>query len=296
MKIENNDFFIYQHALLSKSLPHENKTFDEREIKKILKSTRTLFFRYTSGATIPLPSENATESTDKTGCWWYCIKDEPIFWEKLSSKQRYRIRKGLNNTSIGITTPEEIERQYEEIYNAIVNSYSDYPKVYQPKLTETATIQSLKDASNSKDSDVWLCRNQSTQQIIGYALCTKHDDTMVNLTAVKIDPEFLKTEVNAALAYRICEHYINDLGYKYICDGERNIKHITSYQDFLIRVVGFRRAYCKLHIIYHPYVKPLINLLYPFRKLISKTSAKNKLLYNLSCILKQEEYHKCCNS
>ena len=52
MVIDNNDLFIYQHALLLKSLHHENRIFDECEIKNIFKSTRTLFFRYMSGLVI----------------------------------------------------------------------------------------------------------------------------------------------------------------------------------------------------------------------------------------------------
>ena len=36
----------------------------------------------------------------------------------------------------------------------------------------------------------------------------------------------------------------------YICDGERNILHETSFQNYLEKYFGFRKAYCKLNLKY----------------------------------------------
>ncbi len=163
-------------------------------------------------------------------------------------------------------------------------SFSDYPDVYKPRID----LKNLAISYAQDNRDKWLIFDGETNRIIGLAICAIIDDT-VWLHVVKVNPDFLKNEVNAALVYELCRYYLNEQKMRYICDGERNIRHITNYQDFLIRVLGFKKAYCKLHVVYHPIVKPIINILYPLRKLISRFGKLNRHLYNVSCVLRQEE-------
>lgn len=193
-----------------------------------------------------------------------------------------------------IASEKDIETYAEELFTAFADSFSDYPEAYRPKLNKEKSIEGFKRVANSPTQDFWICRNIESGKIIGHAICGKQGE-MVHLTAVKIAPQFLGTEINAALAYRICEHYINDKGYAYVCDGERNIRHQTSYQDFLIRVLGFKRVYCKLNVIYHPWIKPVVATLYPLRKIIGKIGERNSFIYNIFCLLMQEQYARGCN-
>lgn len=142
-------------------------------------------------------------------------------------------------------------------------------------------------ATSSGKADIWICQDKETDKIVGFAH-TPYRNNVVFLSTLKLDPHFFKNEVNAALVYEICRHYLNDLGFSYICDGERNVRHQTEYQDYLVRVLGFRKAPCRLRIVYHPLVKPLIWTLYPFRSLL-KPFRGNKLIFNLYCILFQEQ-------
>ena len=75
------------------------------------------------------------------------------------------------------------------------------------------------------------------------------------------------------------------------CDGERNIRHQTNYQDFLVKNLNFRYAYCKLHILYGTFMKNAIKILFPIRGIIYKIGEYNKTIYNVACLLKQHEYY-----
>lgn len=75
---------------------------------------------------------------------------------------------------------------------------------------------------------------------------------------------------------------------KYICDGTRNISHETKFQDYLEKYFNFRKAYCKLNIKYRPVIKPIVKLLFVFRKTLKKLD-NNSLVHNINGVLKMEE-------
>ena len=85
-------------------------------------------------------------------------------------------------------------------------------------------------------------------------------------------------------------YYLNECNLSYVNEGTRSILHATNVQSFLIEKFKFRKAYCKLHIQYHPLVRIIVFLLYPFRRLIIKSN--NTLLHKIGVVLMQEEYHK----
>jgi len=85
-------------------------------------------------------------------------------------------------------------------------------------------------------------------------------------------------------------YYLNEKNFLYVSDGARSISHQTNIQDFLIEKFKFRKAYCKLNVIYKKDIEILVNTLYPFRELIYKN--KNNLFQKLSVLLKQEEIRK----
>ena len=65
------------------------------------------------------------------------------------------------------------------------------------------------------------------------------------------------------------QHYLNERKFRYVNDGARSISHETNIQEFLIKKFKFRRAYCKLHIIYSPKIRLVLSIIYPFRSIIS---------------------------
>lgn len=304
----NRLFKIYNHALIPNVPPHVFKAPLKSTLIKTIVRKKALFARYTSGVQLITPPTqdfndnkggitankkddvgHPIEESLKSHEWWYCLRNTPISLESLTAKQRYRVKKGLKNNTIHKTDIDEISRRYDELYDAIVASFSDYPDAYRPQLNKESTRKDIIHLISNNNIDVWLCEDINTGKIIGYCWCSISYN-MVNLSAVKINPAYLKNEINAALGFVLCQYYLNEKGYKYICDGERNIRHQSNYQNFLVTVLGFHKAYCQLHVVYHPLIKPIISILYPFRNVLSRIKDNNSILYNIYCILMQEQY------
>ena len=140
------------------------------------------------------------------------------------------------------------------------------------------------------NTDIWL-GHDNQQNLIAFGYCQREKD-IVWLRQVKVPTKYLATEVNAALAYSFCEYYLNDGSCRFICDGERNIKHQTSYQEFLVRVLNFRYAYCRLNIVYARWMKLVVDVLYPIRNVLRKLGENNATVYNIYCVLNQENIRR----
>ena len=61
---------------------------------------------------------------------------------------------------------------------------------------------------------------------------------------------------------------LNENNFQYVNDGARSISHETNIQSFLIDKFRFRKAYCKLHIIYSKPINILIQILFPLSSLL----------------------------
>lgn len=129
--------------------------------------------------------------------------------------------------------------------------------------------------------------------MIAYSSNTVNDD-IVNYITIKFHPEYLKLYPSYALFYEMNRYYINELGLKYVNDGARSIAHDTNIQGFLIQKFNFRKAYCKLNIIYRWDIGIIVKILYPFRSIFSKFN--HKVFNKISVLLKQEEIRRACAS
>ncbi len=272
-------------ALIYAGDPTEVPPFFDSDIRQLVIKENALFARWPSGLT--LDSNNHNINFQNKG-WWYCIKTDAVSLESLSAKQRYRVKKGLKNNTFWIASEQDFEKLFEELYQSFLDSIADYPAEYKILPKKEETLGWIRGAIKSDMADIWFCRDNETNNLVGFAHC-RIKNNAIEMSSVKLNPKYFKSEVNAGLAYAICEYYLKSGKYKYICDGERNIIHQTAYQDFLVSVVGFQKVHCKLNIIYHPLLKPIISILYPYRKTIKKISCRNHFLYKAYCLLFQEQ-------
>lgn len=271
-------WYKYGGALLLKDRePHyDNLDITPDCVKTALKENKCYFCRWTSDFDCGSKTE-----------WWYCIKDTPVVLGELSSKQRYRINKGLKGFDVRLLTPQEIGVYLHRMFEIAVDCFKEYPLKYRPIIEEDA-FQSTH-LEGIKTCDYWIVIDKDNDKPVGYSICSV-SNRVVHLSVVKIKPEALKREPNAAVIYTLCEYYLNKHGLMYICDGERNIRHETNYQDYLVKTINFRYAYCKLNIVYRPAIRLIVSVLYPFRGLIGYFGKHMPSIYNLFCLLKQEEY------
>jgi len=80
----------------------------------------------------------------------------------------------------------------------------------------------------------------------------------------------------------------------FICDGSRSVNHETHFQDYLEKYFGFRKAYCKLNLVYLPLCKIIVAFLYPFRYFVDLLGYRIGLFHQISAILKMEEIVRNC--
>lgn len=113
----------------------------------------------------------------------------------------------------------------------------------------------------------------------------------VNFNVMRVKCSCERLGINAAMVEAICKYYSKKLsafnGF-YICDGSRNIFHKTAFQDYLEKYFGFRKAYCKLRLIYKTPLKIIVKLLMPIRKLLYKLD-NFSIICKINGILRMEE-------
>ncbi len=218
--------------------------------------------------------------------WWYVIKDTPFDISQLKAKRRYTINKGIKNFDVHQIDPLDYKEALFEIQS---EAYSVYPKKYRPQLDKESVLKSIDGWTQFVVLGAFF---RETDELVGYALMVENTVRCVDFKALKVKPSFEKYAVNAALVEGIMKQYESFLAEGgFICDGARNVNHETSFQDYLEKYFGFRKAYCKLHIVYNPKVKWIIKSLYAFRKIFSKLDGI-KIVHQINGIMRMEEIRR----
>lgn len=219
--------------------------------------------------------------------WWYCIKDTPFNIAALSSKKRYEINKGKKNFRVMVI---DASAYVEEIIEIQKNAWKNYPEAYRPAFNAADIRKKVPEWNKYITFGAF---DIETGKLYAYARLEEHHD-WVDFSVLKADPSREKLSINAALVAGICEYYNPRLSEKfYICDGERNVVHQTAFQDYLIKYFDFRRAYCRLNVVYKPPLNIVVRLLYPFRKALKSLSKhNNKLIDKINAILLMEEIYR----
>lgn len=276
----NNEWEYYNHALVPTLPPHIDPDIswmkDSDRWKEYAGGKMPLFARWVSDF-------DCSEETE----WWCIIKDTPFDIMSLKSNRRSLITRGLKRVDVKVIIPADYA---EQMSNILVKEWKYYDDSYEEgndrqKLTDDFKKLTMKNLGNAEYLGAFL---KDTDTMIGYAIYNLFDD-WIEYSVVKTDPEYLNTQVNAALAYFGVERYMRP-GIKYIHGGWRTVIHESNYQEYLMKNFGFRKAYCKLHIQYRPLMQIAVNVLYPLRGMIKKV--KNKWIYTVWCALQQEEIRR----
>lgn len=215
--------------------------------------------------------------------WWYVIKDTAFDLNSVKAKRRYEINKGSKYFDVKLIDPCAYKT---ELYCIQKAAFSVYPEKYRPQIDQETFVR---DIDNWKKFIVFGAFFRETEELVGYALLSRATEQWIDFSVLKAHPQYEKYAINAAIVDKILRHFsdfLTDGGT--ICDGARNINHETRFQDYLEKYFGFRKAYCHLHIIYHPRIKWVIRMLYPCKKLLQYFDSV-KIVHNLNAVIKMEE-------
>lgn len=272
--LSSNDWKYYNHSILPTTAPNvepDLSLIKSNKIWKEFKDKKPLLIRWTTDF-------DCGYETD----WWYCIKDTKLDISKLNSSKRYDITKGNKNFEVRQINPIEYK---EELLNIEILALQSWPKKYRPNVNAEKFKDNLKNWSPFK---VFGAFERNTNQLVGYATNRVFESYTV-MVSQRVIPKYEKLNINAAIVFAICMEFNDKVGNNFfILDGERSINHQTNFQTYLEKLFGFRKAYCKLHIIYSKKIHWLINFFYLFRKILYKFD-KFGLIHKVNGILKMEE-------
>lgn len=263
----------YNHAWIPATAPHEKADTGLLTDKSIWKKDgrKALFARWTTDF----------DCGYETG-WWYCLKDTPYDITSLKSKRRYNVNKGMRYFECKRIDPIEYK---EELYEVQKAAFTAYQNIYRPRIDHASFI---KEIDRWSDFHVYGAFHRETGQLLGYAYLTVYPE-YANLNVLKTNPAYERYQINAAIINQILEDFKEKLCRNYyIIQGERNLVHMTAFQEYLETYFGFRKAYCRLHIKYRPFAGIVVKCLYPFRRLIKRTDV-NSFTHNVAAVLEMEE-------
>lgn len=271
----------YNHALVPATAPHEEPDTswmrDRKKWRELAQGGHPLFARWSTDFDCQEPTQ-----------WWCLIKDAPFDLMSLPSKKRSMVSKGIKLVDVREILPAD---HGEAMADILIKAWKSYDPSYREGDDRERLAREFSEITREKlgNAEYLGAFLKETGRLIGYAIYHLYDD-WVEYSVVKTDPEYLNTQVNAALVYHGLQRYLKP-GVRYVIDGWRSLVHETNYQDYLEKYFGYRKAYCRLHIRYRWWVKAVVYVLYPFRHQVKKLSG-NRLLYHLWCTLNQEEIHR----
>lgn len=259
---------VYNHALIPNVAPNIVPNLSDLDNPEIWKREHPLFARWVT-------DWDCGTETD----WWYVIKDEKFDISELKSKRRYEINKGRRNFLVKRINASEFK---EQIYEIQVDAYSDYPVKYRPCVIKHEFFEFIE---SWEQNVVFGAFSSTTEELVGYARLNQVNERFIEFLVLKSKPEFEKQGVNAAIVDGILcflNEFLTERGI--LCDGSRNIKHETNFQEYLIKYFGFRKAYCFLNIKYRKPVDFVIKVLYPFRTLLQKMDS-NRIIHLVNGVM-----------
>ena len=212
--------------------------------------------------------------------WWWIIKEAPYDVDALSPSSRKHIKQALKKCYVKKINPENYQ---DALWNIFDSAYARYKNTSNAQ-NKNAFKSGLK---STNGVDYWAGFDCETNLMIGYMTCVEHDTYVITQTA-KFNPLYMNRGVSAAIYHNVLQHYLNEKKKNYVCGGERAIYHITNTQDYKIQKFGYRKAYCKLNLLYRRPIKFLVNLLMPFRKALYRAGSVG-FISKINGILRMEE-------
>ena len=218
--------------------------------------------------------------------WWHCIKDDIYHPEQLKSKRRNEITKARKNFTVKTIDPIEF---VDAIFEITQDANLGYP--YQIAFSYADAQEKCKILSGMENAIILGAISNTDEKLVGY-LWLAVEGNCIQMVEQKVIRQYERLAVNAALCDAMCLMFNERLtSGQYLYDGDRTSLHQTNFQDYLIKYFGFRRAYCKLNIIYRPMVKPIIDALFLLRKPFFTFADKTdfRILQKVTAVLKMEE-------
>lgn len=202
--------------------------------------------------------------TPEETSFWYVIKDTFSDLTEFSSKVRNQVKKSLKVYDFIRVTADEMLQNGFPIFKSALSGY----KVKTKALSKDDFVRRVEHDRDMGNVDFWFVKEKQTGKYVALAINTLQEGCC-NYRTLKAMPEYLhnSTYPYYGLIYMMNKYYLETVGVKYVSDGARSITEHSNIQPFLIDKFKFRKAYCRLQIKYKFWVRIVVTLAYPFRKI-----------------------------
>lgn len=254
-----NEYHIYRKAWRFDGAPHKETRLEKTEWQALLKEGG-LMVRNTYDF-------DCQEET----CFWHVIKDQFGGMEELTSKTRNRIVKAFDHLEFKLIDRSIVQSQGYPILKA---TYEDY--AVSDRAMSTEVFEEYFNRFYTKDyCDCWGIYDKADGQLVGFQVNWLWNDAC-QYDLIGILPKYKRNQTFPyyGLFYTMNQYYLQEKGLKYVTDGSRSVSEHSNIQPFMIEKFNFRKAYCKLEVHYRWWMKTAVNLLYPFRNIITIPSVK----------------------
>ena len=254
-------FTLYKHAWLWTGPEYDEPRLSRADCRALLKKGGWL-----------VRNTYDFDCGEETG-FWYVVKDSFGGLEELSSKMRNQLRRSMANYTFRPMTRDELLAMGYEVHRAAAEGY----KV-------KASVPTKEDFRNEiihgPENEYWGSFDKADGHLAAFAKNIAYEQ-MCDYSVMKARPDDLSHYPYYGLIHTMNEHYLKERGMKYVNDGGRSITEHSNIQPFLMQKFHFRKAYCRINIVYQPWLAVMVKALYPFRKWIPVASVRS--------LLRQEE-------
>lgn len=263
----------YKNALIPACVGPCFVNLHRKHAKVLLQESRAWFLRYSS------------DPVEERSAWWYIICDS-FDLGRLSAKARNQIKRGNRSCTVRRLDAEWLAKNGHSCYLAAFRRYRN--------ATPVGDEAFRKSILTTIGGPVEFWGVFVGQHLAGYCQCLIESGDVAT-SVMKLDSDYLEHYTSYALINRLVDHYVVEHGMR-ISNGNRSIAHDTNFQDFLLKL-GFRRQYCRLNLVYRPWLKAGIGMAFPFRGLIASFPSfpdRAGIVDKFQSLLLQEQLQRQC--
>lgn len=244
-------FINYKGGWISKNNPYKSHYLTKIEIDEIFKKGG-MFIRNIYNFDCEVETS-----------FWYVIKDSFGGMDELPTKVRNQVRKSQKTYEFKIVEKSDFLKIAYAIFSAAIENY----EVRAENISEQDFVNTIQ--GQSEKAEYWVAYHKELGNPVAFSI-NLVDDDMCEYQTMKALPEFLRgsTYPYYGLIFEMNMHYLEICKLQFVNDGARSITEHSNIQSFLIEKFKFRKAYCNLQVEYVWWLKIMINMLFPFRRII----------------------------
>lgn len=217
--------------------------------------------------------------SEKVSEYWYIIKDNFEDISELPFSARRNIRRASRFYNFKHSNKEFILDNCHDILVSREKSFD-----IRCKVTSKDDFSSMLDEyENENKIEYWIVENKESGEVVAFSINRiKEDSCEYDMLSCKPEALHNRSYPYYGLFYEMNRYYLQEKGFRYVCDGSRSITEHSNIQEFLLHNFKFRKAYCKLKVHYKWWFGVVVKILFPFRNVIP--------FRNIKAVLKMEEY------